>query len=127
MDTIGSLFYYINKNVKFLFFLNDFYDVSIAIGNTFDRSQMNVWEFLLKMVKLNRFMIVNDEMRHVYSPASSSDTSDKIKFHVQAYLKKKITLLDREIFVGIKCHVRMFKHISFLIIIVKLFTGLCYQ
>lgn len=48
---------------------------------------------LLKTVKLNRFMIVNvrssDEMRHVYSPASSSDTSDRIRLHVQAYLNNK--------------------------------------
>jgi hypothetical protein len=50
-------------------------------------------QYLLKTVKLNRFMIVNvrssDETRHVYSPASSSDTSDKIRLHVQAYLNKK--------------------------------------
>ncbi len=48
---------------------------------------------LLKTVKLNRFMIVNvrssDEMRHVYSPASSSDTSERIKLHIQAYLNTK--------------------------------------
>lgn len=48
---------------------------------------------LLKTVKLNRLMIVNvrssneDEIRHVYSPASSSETSDKIKDQVHAYLK----------------------------------------
>jgi len=53
-------------------------------------SVKNTNEYLLKTVKLNRFMIVNvrssDETRHVYSPASSSDTSDKIRLHVQAYL-----------------------------------------
>ncbi len=51
-------------------------------------------------------MIVNvrssDEMRHVYSPASSSDTSDKLKLHVQAYLNKKIiplfAFIDQRIF-----------------------------
>ena len=49
---------------------------------------------LLKTVKLNRLMIVNvgssdeDETRHVYSPASSSDTSDKINDQVHAYLKR---------------------------------------
>ena len=79
----------------------------ISIGNTFQISnritittkrwsQMSVNDknlFLLKTVRLNRFMIVNvrsaDETRHVYSPASSSETSDKIRLHVQAYLNNE--------------------------------------
>ena len=50
---------------------------------------------LLKTVKLNRLMIVNvgssdeDETRQVYSPASSSETSDKIKDQVHAYLERQ--------------------------------------
>lgn len=48
---------------------------------------------LLKTVKLNRLMIVDvwwsddEETRHVYSPPSSSDTSDKINDQVHAYLQ----------------------------------------
>ena len=45
---------------------------------------------LLSTVKLYRLIVVcssmdvDEEMRHVYSPASSSDASDKINDHVHA-------------------------------------------
>ena len=66
-----------------------------------EKSQMDVrLRRLLKTVKWNRLMIVNvwslgdeDEMRHVYSPTSSSDTSDKINDQVHAYLNDDGTIV----------------------------------
>ena len=64
---------------------------------------------LLKTVKLNRLMNVivwsssdEDETRHVYSPASSSETSDKIKDQAHAYLNRLFSYLVVKVFIYLK-------------------------
>ena len=98
-----------NCSNKFFIVFEFVHSHQITIGNTFFlslnryrsrnkrnkcSSQMTVKTFecryVLRMFRLNRLIIVNVRSsvrtRHVYSPASSSEVSDRMKVHAHAYL-----------------------------------------
>ena len=118
--TIGSAY------TRGCFFLLRFVD-QIA-SQMYVRLEMS----LLKTVKLNRLMIVNvgssdeDETRQVYSPASSSETSDKIKDQVHAYLERQSIRMQCVVTTSTMNNIRMFEKEFSLIITDSIFIDFFY-